>query len=242
VVIAILLTSADRLQQSSYKDIMANAEKAIRVYQELARGYNTQGQDQVRDRFLVLAADAALGGGRPDQAEQIREQLLDLNPHHLLKPFTTLSQALQSVDVQNYVEGLRRTYPLENAEQMLQQMRQEGEPPMTLAPLPESAPPRAPQPPTPRPPEPPPKPSAPIPLRPVEEAKPPAPAPVQPIPFAPEPAPSPAKPAAPPSSKTSVAKPRRSQAEGNWLATALFTLVLTAALALVVYTLIRPFL
>jgi hypothetical protein len=248
---------------------MASAEKTIRTYRELARGYDTQGQAQVRDRFLVLAADAALAGDRCDEAEQIRQELLRLNPHHLLKPFTTLAQALQSVDVKNYIDGLRRTYPLESAEQMLEQMRHEGEAPLTLAPLPDSdhgVPSSQPEPTlvwpaeaqvaerpretpaarstqTTPPPEPP-------------KAKPTS-ALIEPIPFAPEPK-KPVYPVgkrapgtAPPRSKGTKAAPfgafsepdsEAKPVEGNWLATVLFFLVLAVAMALAVYTLIRPFL
>jgi hypothetical protein len=197
--------------------------------------------------------------------------LLRLNPHHLLKPFTTLAQALQSVDVKNYIEGLRRTYPLESAEQMLEQMRHEGEAPLTLAPLHDSdhgggSPQPAPTlvwpaeapvaerqtgtaaaraTPTTPPPQPP-KPEPPAAL-------------TEPIPFAPEsrppvyPVARPAPGAPPPGARSKSGKPTpfgtfsepnsdAKPVEGNWVATVLFVLVLAAAVALAVYTLIRPFL
>src|SRR5262249_13715278 len=79
--------------------LMANAAQPVRVYEELADWYDRQGQAKLRDWFLVLAADAALAGGRVDEAERLRGQLLYLNPHHLLKPFASFAEALKSPDV-----------------------------------------------------------------------------------------------------------------------------------------------
>src|SRR5262249_42130992 len=42
------------------------------------------------------------------------------NPHHLLKPYSSFSEAMKSADVQNYVGTLRRTHPFEKAEKLLQ--------------------------------------------------------------------------------------------------------------------------
>src|SRR5262249_9597661 len=86
-----------------------------------------------RDVFLVLAADAALAAGQRDQAERLRQRLLALNPHHLLKPFATLAQALQSPDIQEFVADLRRQCPPEAAAHKLE-ARRNGVPPTGLAP------------------------------------------------------------------------------------------------------------
>ena len=102
---------------------MASADRSIRVYQELATHYNARGEAQVRDRFLVLAADAATAAGRGEEAERLRNRLLELNPHHMLRPYSSWSQALQSQDVKSYVEGLRRTYPPSSAENLLESVR-----------------------------------------------------------------------------------------------------------------------
>ena len=62
-------------------------ENLLRVYRELADWYERQRQPQMRDRFLVLAADAAQTAGRADEAERLRLRLLKVNPHHMLKPY-----------------------------------------------------------------------------------------------------------------------------------------------------------
>jgi hypothetical protein len=130
---------------------MASVEQTCRTYQELATLYAQQGQAQLRDRFLVLAADALHTAGRTEEAERMRGRLLQANPHHLLKPFASLDEAMKTTDVKNYVTGLRRTYPPEKAVELLESLRSGGEdkpaePPPT-APLstirPERAPPQA---------------------------------------------------------------------------------------------------
>jgi hypothetical protein len=102
---------------------MANIEQTARIYQDLASVYVQQGQAQMRDRFMVLAIDAMNSAGRKDDAEKLRQRLLQLNPHHLFKPYASIADALKSTDVKNYVEGLRRTYPPEKAVHLLESLR-----------------------------------------------------------------------------------------------------------------------
>jgi hypothetical protein len=103
--------------------IMPSVDQTVRVYQELANFYVQQGQAQMRDRFLVLAAEAMYSAGRTEEAERLRGRLLQVNPHHLFKPFASLSEAMKSADVKNYLEGLRRTYPPEKAAHLLESLR-----------------------------------------------------------------------------------------------------------------------
>jgi hypothetical protein len=100
--------------------------RSLQIYEELGTWYDRQGQAKLRDWFLVLAADAALTLGQPDQAEKLRQRLLHANPHHLLRPFASIAEAMESPDVQGYVADLRRNYPLETAEQLLQSSQKKG--------------------------------------------------------------------------------------------------------------------
>jgi len=102
---------------------MASSERVIRVYQELADHHDRRKEPALRDRFLVLAADAALCAGRADEAERLRGRLLQLNPHHLLKPYASLAEATKSPDVKSYIAGLRRTYMPESAEHLLESLK-----------------------------------------------------------------------------------------------------------------------
>jgi hypothetical protein len=109
---------------------MSAKARTLQVYEELAAWYDRQGQAKLRDWFLVLAADTALALGKVDQSERLRGRLLYFNPHHLLRPFASFAEALRSPDVESYVADLRRNYPPETAEQLLEgtQRKQAEEP------------------------------------------------------------------------------------------------------------------
>src|SRR5262245_891262 len=102
---------------------MAAADSKARIYEELADYEHEHGSPQARDRFLILAADAALAGGHNDEAERFRRRILEYNPHHLLRPFPSLAEALNSSEVYGYVTDLRSSYPPEEAEQLLASLR-----------------------------------------------------------------------------------------------------------------------
>src|SRR5262245_30699397 len=97
---------------------MPTPEQTLRTYQELAIWHEEHGPPHVRDRFLILAADAARDAGHDDEAERLRRRLLDLNPHHMLRPFTSFVEALGSPDVRNYVNDLRHSYPPDLADEL----------------------------------------------------------------------------------------------------------------------------
>src|SRR3981081_4663597 len=98
-------------------------ENLLRIYKELADWYEKRRQPPMRDRFLVLAADAALLANRPDEAENLRLRLLRLNPHHMLKPYASLAQALKAPDVVTYIKDLRVNYPANVAEDLVRTLQ-----------------------------------------------------------------------------------------------------------------------
>jgi hypothetical protein len=106
---------------------MPGVDEKIQLYRELAEIYDGQGQAQMRDRFLVLAADTAFSAGQTDEAERLRTRLLRLNPHHLLKPYESFAEATKSPDVQNYLIALRRSHPYERTEYLRESLRREEE-------------------------------------------------------------------------------------------------------------------
>jgi hypothetical protein len=95
---------------------MLSPDNLVLMYKELADWHERQGRPQMRDRFLVLAADAALNAGRPAEADLLLGRLLRANPHHMLRPFATFGEAMASPDVRNYVGELRHTHPPQQAE------------------------------------------------------------------------------------------------------------------------------
>jgi hypothetical protein len=102
------------------------SEAVQQVFEELADRYDRRHEARQRDLFLVLAADAAWSDGRRGDAERLRGRLLQFNPHHLLGPFPSFAEALNSPDMQSYLSDLRRQFPVEEAETLLLALRADG--------------------------------------------------------------------------------------------------------------------
>src|SRR4051812_15788355 len=97
-------------------------QTVLAVYRELADHYDRLGQPSMRDRFLMLAADAALSAGGGDVAERLRQRLLSGNRHHMLRPYGSFEEASRAADVQAYLDGLRANYPPDQARDLLDAM------------------------------------------------------------------------------------------------------------------------
>lgn len=104
------------------------SEETQNLYETLAGRFEQHHEPRQRDIFLVLAADAALTGGRGGEAERLRARLLQGNPHHLLKPFPTMREAMESGDIHDYVTDLRRRFPTSHAAELLEKMRAKDAP------------------------------------------------------------------------------------------------------------------
>jgi hypothetical protein len=98
----------------------------LSLYSELAERYDHLGQVSMRDRFLILAADAALEVGQAGEAERIRLRLLQGSRHHMLRPYASFAEAARAVDVQTYLRDLRTNYPPEVAQQLLDSLKEPG--------------------------------------------------------------------------------------------------------------------
>jgi hypothetical protein len=107
---------------------MESTPNLRQLYSDLADGYAERGQPQFRDRFLVLASAVALAEGDAAAAERYRQRLLAANPHHLLKPYSSFARAMQTPDVQTYVNDLRHNYPAEVAKGLLRSFQEFKEP------------------------------------------------------------------------------------------------------------------
>jgi hypothetical protein len=111
---------------------MAPYPDTLSVYRELADRYDQLGQFSMRDRFLMLAAGAALDAGQAAEAERLRGRLLQQNRHHMLRPYGSFEEAVGAPDVQTYLGDLKANYPLELATQLLATLK-EGKEPKPLA-------------------------------------------------------------------------------------------------------------
>jgi hypothetical protein len=113
---------------------MPSSQRNLEIYREIAELEEGRGSAQTRDRFLILAADAALQAGDHGEADALRDRLLAANPHHLLRPYASFDEAMRSADVASYVADLRGCYPPEEAERLLESLRQGGPGPEEEAP------------------------------------------------------------------------------------------------------------
>jgi len=104
---------------------LADLYELVPLYLQLAHEHDKRARQQERDRFLLLAADAAFMAGRPGEADRIRQNLLAKNPHHLLRPFANMAEAIRSPDISAYLDQLRRSYPKDKVSQMLRELRDE---------------------------------------------------------------------------------------------------------------------
>jgi hypothetical protein len=231
---------------------MSSSDHMLLVYRDLADWHERQGLDELRDRFLVLAASAAQGVGDAEEAEGLWQRLLRGNPHHVLRKFASFADAMRASEVQSYVEDLGQEYPLHAAEDLHASVREASapisKPALTRS---EMLPPTAPLIHLRRPREPlkvfrdeetsaPPKPrkstlptARPSRILPASAAARPATVVVKPY------APPQSQPA--PSAGSLAPEPGPDEEPRGWVALVLFILVLAAAMFLGVVTLIQPF-
>lgn len=237
---------------------MASLTQSLQIYRDLADAYEQLGQVTMRDRFLMLAADAAHQLNQPQEAERLRQRLLTGSRHHMLRPYASFAEALTAPDVQTYLRDLRLNYPPDVAEQMLASLQGVGGPVhhAQQPPFGESSPPvpvtaplldldspspalgrgRSPRP-TALPAET--YPLADAPERPLDQTMPPPrPAARSPVDRPPAPARAPAAP--PPEPRPPATKEPRNRA--RWFNAVLAILLLLAALAVAAFTVARPFL
>ncbi len=105
---------------------MTKQEEVLQVYRALAEWYENHGQPQMRDRFLVLAADAALTANQAPLAERLRKRLLQRSAQHFLRPYNSMAEAVQTQDVQSYLRSLKQNYPLDAALDLLRTLHEQA--------------------------------------------------------------------------------------------------------------------
>ena len=100
-------------------DVMAGSVDHLGIYLHLARASDQRRRPMVRDRLLVLAGALAAEMKLAAVAAYCRQQVLEHNPCHLVRRWPTLSAALDDDDFKSHRAQLKRRYPREKAEQML---------------------------------------------------------------------------------------------------------------------------
>jgi hypothetical protein len=98
---------------------MSEPVDLLGLYLHLAQASQRRQRPHVRDRLLVIAGVIATRMDLEPIAAFCRHVILQHNPHHLLKRWPTLADAMQDDGFQHFLKQLQRRYPQERAERML---------------------------------------------------------------------------------------------------------------------------
>ena len=98
---------------------MAELSHQLGVYLHLAQASLRRRRPLVRDRMLLLAGVTAANMQLPALAAYCRHEILRHNPQHLVRRWATLPEALVDEDFLSLLRQLRRKYPLEKTERLL---------------------------------------------------------------------------------------------------------------------------
>lgn len=98
---------------------MSNLLHQLGLYLHLARASQHRRRPMVRDRILVLAGTIAVQLNLWQVSAYCRHLILQNNPRHLLRHWSTIADALKDDEFQGHLKQLQRRYPRERAEQML---------------------------------------------------------------------------------------------------------------------------
>src|SRR5580704_12096547 len=85
--------------------------------------YEQRDEPKMRDRFLILAADAAFASGQLQEAERLLQRLLQVSPHHMLKGYRTFAEAVSAEPVRVYIHDLKQNYPANIVQNLLESLR-----------------------------------------------------------------------------------------------------------------------
>lgn len=91
-------------------------------YLHLARAAGVRQRPLVRDRLMLLAAVQAQLFELPSVAAYCRRQILERNPRHMIRRWSSMAEALEAADFQTFFLRQHRHYPLEKVERMLERL------------------------------------------------------------------------------------------------------------------------
>ncbi len=104
----------------------ASAGSRADLYLQLATASGQQGQRSAETRFLLLAGAAAEEAGLVSVAEGCRERIVQMNPDHALRRFTTVAEAMTHPEFASYVRELGEAYPAAKGDYLLERYRAAG--------------------------------------------------------------------------------------------------------------------
>ena len=98
---------------------MAELSYQLGVYLHLAQASWRRRRPLVRDRMLLLAGVTAANMQLDTLAAYCRNAILEHNPRHLVRRWPSLPEALADEEFLAFLRQVRRKYPPEKAEQLL---------------------------------------------------------------------------------------------------------------------------
>jgi len=101
---------------------MSKASHELGVFLHLAQASFRRRRPLVRDRMLLLAGTTAANMQIHSLADYCRTEILLHNPQHLVRRWPSLAEALVDFEFIAYLRQIRRRYPLEKAEQLLESL------------------------------------------------------------------------------------------------------------------------
>lgn len=98
---------------------MADSDLALSAYLQLAAISHERGQWLPRNKFLILAGDAACREGLLPIAERCRALVLANNHVHIVGRYDSFPNALRSMEFQTYLKQQKKFCSVERAEHLL---------------------------------------------------------------------------------------------------------------------------
>ena len=109
----------DRINRLQYRITMSEPIEILGTYLHLAAQHGKRLMMSDRDRFLVISAVIAEKIGLFRVAAYCRHLILENNPGHMVKRWSTLKSALEDTDFLHFLKQVQRRFPQERAEQLL---------------------------------------------------------------------------------------------------------------------------
>ena len=92
---------------------------ALGIYLHLSQANQRRGQLYARDRMLVLAGEIAARMDFHELAAYCRSVILENNPRHIIRRWSSFSEAILDEDFETFAKQVWRRYPQEKAERLL---------------------------------------------------------------------------------------------------------------------------
>ncbi|MFV1968015.1 MAG: hypothetical protein ACC628_21530 [Pirellulaceae bacterium] len=99
---------------------MTEPIRLLGVFLHLARASELRRRPHVSDRLFLLAAVIASDAGLERIAAYCRHRILEHNPHHAVRRWSTIKEAVDDQEFVHFLRHLQRRFPPEKAERMLE--------------------------------------------------------------------------------------------------------------------------